>query len=135
MTNRYEPNGQRALIVERDHNMRPLVASAIQSAIPGVCVDWVDSKDDALLKIKNHSYSVIVADIYLKPSRGSGLDLWRSCQKSHPEIPMLLTSSIPIDDFSKKMGLFGPHHLSQPFTLGQCKEVIKNLVSFDCLTS
>ena len=128
-------NTQRALVVEDDLWMRPLLTLALKNAIPGVQVDWVESANEALNKVRYHPYSVIVADINLKPNRKTGLDFWYSCREEYPEIPILLTSSTPIDEFTKKMGQYGPHYLHKPFSINQCQEVLRNLVSFECMTS
>jgi DNA-binding NtrC family response regulator len=126
---------QRALVVEDDLWMQPLISMAIQSAIPGISIDWVESAEEAIRKARCHAYSVIIADINLKPNRETGLDFWYSCREECPEIPVLLTSSIPVEVFAKKMGLYGPPYLPKPFSVTQCKDVIQGLVSHSGLSS
>jgi DNA-binding NtrC family response regulator len=126
---------QRALVVEDDLWMQPLISLALQSAIPGISIDWVDSAEEAINRVRYNQYAVILADIQLKPNRNTGIDLWYSCREECPEVPILLTSSIPVDTFSKQMKLYGPHYLSKPFSVRECKEVIRNLVSHQGLSS
>jgi DNA-binding NtrC family response regulator len=126
---------QRALVVEDDLWMQPLITSALRSAIPGVTIDWVESAEEGLNQTRFFQYSIIVSDIHLKPNRKTGLDLWYSCREECPEVPILLTSSAPIDEFARKMGLYGPHYLPKPFNSEFCKEIIQNLVSHHNLTS
>ena len=126
---------QRALVVEDDPWMQLLITPVIKSAIPGAAVDWIGSAEEALNMVRYQKYSVIVADINLRPNCKTGLDFWFTCREEYPEVPILLTSSIPVDIFSQRMGLYGPHYISKPFNMVQFKEVIKNLVFYDCLTS
>ena len=126
---------RRALVVEDDLWMKPLITSALRSAIPGILIDWVQTAEEALRRTRYSRYSVIVSDICLKPNQQTGLDLWYQCREECPEVPILLTSTTPVDTFSQKMGRYGAHYLPKPFSLQQCKEVIKNLVYHTGLTS
>ncbi len=125
----------RVLVVEDDLWMQPLIYGAVKSAIPNACIDWVESAEDATRKTRYTKYSIVIADIYLKPNQGTGIDLWNICRDECPEIPILLMSSIPVDTFLKKMGLYDPYYLPKPFSLVQCKEIIRNLVCHNGLTS
>jgi DNA-binding NtrC family response regulator len=129
ITSKLYATAPRALVVEDDLWMQPLVTLALKSAIPGVEVDWAESVEEALRRTRHSHYEVIVADIHLKPNRETGIDLWYQCREECPEIPMLLTSSIPVEKFSERMGHYGPNYLPKPFSVNECKEVIKNLVS------
>jgi DNA-binding NtrC family response regulator len=133
----FKPNNksQRALVVEDDLWMRPLISLALQSSIYDVEIDWVESAEEAIRRARLFRYRVILADVYLKPNGNTGIEFWYQCKEECPETPIVLMSSIPVENFSKKMGLYGPHYLSKPFNLAQCKEVIRNLVSVDGATS
>jgi DNA-binding NtrC family response regulator len=120
---------RRALVVEDDLWMRPLVIHAFQSAVPGIEVDWVESAEEAVNRTRILNYAVIMADIQLKPNRKTGLELWYQCREECPEVPVLLTSSMSVDAFFERMGRYNPYYLSKPFDVSQCKEVIRNLVS------
>lgn len=121
---------ERALVLEDDIWMKPLIITALKSVISDIRVDWVDSVEDAMRKIRFRQYSVVVVDIHLKQNTESGLEFWNFCQREFSEVPIILTSSIPIDDFSKKMGWYGTHYLFKPFTISQCSDAIRNIVSF-----
>ena len=125
----------RALVVEDDLWMRPVISPALKLAIPGVMIDWVESAEEGMKKTQLESYSVIVADINLKPNRATGLDFWYFCREECPETPILLTSTLPVDDFVEKMGLYFAHYLPKPFTATDCREVIRNLVAYSSLCS
>ena len=126
---------RRALVVEDDLWMKPLIGAAIRAAIPGVWIDWVESAEEAIRRTRLFSYLLIIADVNLKPNQNTGVDLWHSCREECPEIPVLLMSSTTVDTFAKQMRMYSPHYLSKPFTVGECKEVIKNLVAFQCASS
>lgn len=125
---------QKALVVEDDLWMKPLISLALQSSIYGVEIDWVESAEEAIRRARAFRYRVILADIYLKPNGNTGIEFWYQCRDECPETPIVLMSSIPVDHFSSKMGLYGPHYLPKPFTLTQCKAVIRNLVEADGAT-
>jgi len=125
----------KALVVEDDLWMQPLVKAAIESAIPGVAIDWSESAEEGIRRSRFSRYAVIVADINLKPNSETGLDLWYKWREECPDIPILLMSSIPIEIFTRKMGLYGPYYLHKPFSVLQCKEVIRNLVSHSGISS
>ncbi len=125
---------QKALVVEDDLWMKPLISLALQSSIYGVEIDWVESAEEAIRRARTFRYRVILADIYLKPNGNTGIEFWYQCREECPETPIVLMSSIPVDHFSKKMGHYGPHYLPKPFTLTQCKAVIRNLVDVDGAT-
>jgi DNA-binding response OmpR family regulator len=125
----------RALVVEDDFWMQPLLSLALRTAVQGIEIDWVESAEEALRKTRHVPYRIILADIYLKPNRNTGIDFWYSCREECPEIPIVLMSGLPVDSFSKKMGLYGPHYLAKPFQLAECKEVIRNLVFCSGLSS
>ncbi len=127
-------NPQRALVVEDDLWMRPLISLALQSALYGVEIDWVESAEEAIRRVRLFEYRVILADIYLRPNGNTGIEFWYQCREECPETPIVLMSSIPVESFSKKMGLYGPHYLPKPFDLAQCKAVIGNLVHVDGAT-
>lgn len=120
----------RALVVEDDLWMKPVITSALKKALPGIVIDWVESAEDALDKTRASNYSLIMADINLQPNRQTGIDFWKDCNEHCPEVPILLTSSIPVDAFAEKMGVYGPYYLLKPFSVAQCQEVIENMVSF-----
>jgi DNA-binding NtrC family response regulator len=122
-------------VVEDDLWMRPLISLALQSCIYGVQIDWVESAEEAIRRTRLFRYRVILADIYLKPNGNTGIELWNQCREECPEVPIVLMSSIPVENFCKKMGLYGPHYLTKPFNLTQCKEVIRNLVLMDGSTA
>jgi DNA-binding NtrC family response regulator len=135
LTNTRFNHYERALVVEDDLWMQPLINLALRSALPGVVIDWVETAEEALRKTRFSKYTVILADINLRPNSSSGLDFWFCCREECPETPMLLMSSISVDEFAKKMTLYDPPYLSKPFNMTECKEVIKNLVSCQYLSS
>ena len=131
------PKKKRALVVEDDIWMKPLITLALKSAMPGVLIDWVDSVEEALKKAEKRQYDLMISDIYLNPGRETGLGFWYRCQEKFPETPILLTSSIPIDSFARSMEEDGmaPHYLAKPFNVNQFKTVIEELTSSAGLSS
>jgi DNA-binding NtrC family response regulator len=128
-TDRYY-RSPRALVVEDDLWMQPIIKPALRAAISGVAIDWVETAEEALRKSRVASYSLILADICLKQNGSTGIDLWYSWRSECPEVPVLLMSSIPVDLFTKKMAKYGPMYLPKPFGMGQCADVIRNMISF-----
>ena len=138
MNNRFPitPKKKRALVVEDDIWMKPLITLALKAAMPGVVIDWVDSVEDALKKAEKQQYDLMVSDIYLNPGDETGLSFWYMCQEKFPETPILLTSSIPVDSFARSMeGGLSPHYLPKPFNVNQFKMVVEELTSSAGLSS
>lgn len=122
---------QRALVVEDDVWMKPVITLALKSALSDIVIDWVGTAEEALKKTQANHYDLIIADIYLNPGSETGLGLWYRWQNACPETPVLLTSSIPVDIFAKSVSSqdSGPYYLPKPFNIDQCKHAIEGLVS------
>ena len=127
---------RRVLVAEDDIWLRPILAAGLQEALPGVEIDWVETADDALSMIQATEYQLIVSDIFLRGDE-TGLRIWNQCQMHRPEIPVLLTSSIPIDVMTQAMGREGAEvrYLKKPFNLNECKQVFEAMLSFTGLSS
>ena len=121
----------RVLVAEDDVWLRPILAAGLQEVVPGVEIDWVETADDALSMIQATEYQLVIADIFLRGDQ-TGLGIWNQCQLHRPEMPVLLTSSIPIDVMTLAMAREGAEvrYLKKPFNLNECKQVFEAMLSF-----
>jgi DNA-binding response OmpR family regulator len=126
----------KALVVEDDIWLKPVIELALLQTYPIVHVDWVETVDDAIKKVQSTDYQLIVADIFLKGSK-TGLDFWDHCHEVRPETTVLLTSAIPIELFLERSahGRDNPLYLPKPFSLEELMRTVHGLLDFSGATS
>jgi DNA-binding NarL/FixJ family response regulator len=88
----------KVLIVD-DHAIVRTGLKQIISEIPDITVtDEAGSAREALDKIRNNNYSVLILDIAL-PDK-SGLDALKEIKDEYPELPVLMLSMYPEDQYA-----------------------------------
>jgi len=124
----YDDDPISILIVEDDIFMQAQFASLIKATDYEVSIEKVTTAEEAeqLLDGKNcEHFDLVIADQFLE-GRETGLDLWRFCQKSHPDVRFLLTSGEQLKNFLNEIasncGI--PDFLSKPFSPKQALEKI-----------
>jgi two-component system response regulator FlrC len=109
------------LIVEDDHGLREALVDTLM--LGGYEVTPVDSAENAMVKLGNASFDLVVSDIQMGGM--SGLSLLKSVKAKYPKLPMLLmTAFANIDDAIQAMRDGATDYLSKPFA----PEVLLNLV-------
>src|SRR5882724_7106055 len=76
----------RILVVEDDNSVRSTIVTFLE--FEGYQVDAVGSTREALLRLQNDSYPIVLSDIYLDEK--TGLDVLRAAKEGHPECAVIL---------------------------------------------
>lgn len=125
---------KRILIIEDDHSLKSVFDGVIGSISPAIKIDWVTTHQEAVSKIsglalKKKSYDLLIADIFLE-GRSTGLDFWQECQLICPKIPILVMSSLTVDEFLNNLSsdTISPPFLEKPFGIKECRQMIEGLL-------
>ena len=131
-------------IIEDDPEMVALIERVLRGIDPRVEIDWVTSAEEAterlVSKIRRRGkpskrtalpYDLIIADIFLHGAK-TGVDLWRTCTDLYPEVPIVMTSGMPVEKFFKTLGAgsISPPFLAKPFALGECKTLFEAMFEY-----
>jgi CheY-like chemotaxis protein len=127
---------RRALVLEDDPWVVPIIECALKNAVPGLEVDRVDSVEEAVRKTKDQNYEVIVADIFVKGGQ-TGVNFWDHCKKECPDSAILLTSSMAIEEFQKTFShkRDNPLYIRKPLSLPELARTIQALFDFTGISS
>ncbi|MBI3556960.1 MAG: response regulator [Deltaproteobacteria bacterium] len=128
---------KKILIIEDDESLETIFDQAIRNVEPDCQIDWATSVEAALFNMKvaasvnGGSYDLIIADIFLEGDT-TGIDFWQSCQFLYPDTPVIVTSSIGIDEFFRIIGrsAISPPFLPKPIRLGECRQLLKTLLKY-----
>ena len=135
---RRHPHNQprRVLILEDDIELSMVIERILKSIDSRIILDWATSAEFALEQLKGSAsihysapYDLIVADIFLD-GKSTGIDFWRICNDSYPDIPIIITSALGLDRFFSTIGheAISPPYLQKPFTSGECRQAFKYLL-------
>jgi len=126
----------RALILEDDLWLKPLIEVALLQTNPIIHVDWVDSAEEAIQKARQSNYELIIADIFLKGTQ-TGLEFWDYCKQECPETTVLLTSAMPVELFLEHSakGRDNPFFLPKPFTMKDLLRTLHGLLDYSGISS
>jgi len=109
------------LIVEDDHGLREALVDTL--LLGGYQVTPVDCAENAMLKLAEASFDLVVSDIQMGAM--SGLSLLRSVKAKYPNLPILLmTAYANINDAIQAMRDGATDYISKPFA----PEVLLNSV-------
>ena len=127
----------RVLLVEDDADLRILFERILCRDHPCVEIEWASSAEDAMSILekrcdatKGRPFDLIIADILLQGSV-NGLDFWRLCKMTFPEIPVVVTSAMSIENFFQALGkgTVAPAFLPKPFSPESFRHVIEGISS------
>ncbi len=116
MTGRWNPNkatGRRVLVVDDE----PVVASSMRRALNrrGFRVDEAFSGNDALNRILNQMYDLVLLDMRMPDS--SGLELLPTIKKHRPKLPVVMvTGYASIDTAVEAIQRGASDYMAKPFT-------------------
>lgn len=121
---------KRALIVEDDAELIPVMATALSEVYPHFEIDWVKSGEEAIRKTREGRYDIIFVDVFLSGEK-NGIEVWQNLEKFAPSTPVVITSGMPIDSFLKAIGKESivPPFIAKPLRVGELKQVIAGLVT------
>ncbi|MCF2916797.1 sigma-54 dependent transcriptional regulator [Pseudoalteromonas sp. Cn5-37] len=115
-------NTNSILVVEDDAGLREALIDTLEMS--GIDCVAADSAEQAVILLKQNSYSLVVSDVQMGAM--SGLDLLRSIKLNYPELPVLMmTAYATIDDAVEAMRLGAIDYMAKPFA----PEVLLNMVS------
>ena len=112
----------RLLVVEDDNSVRSTVVTFLE--LEGYAVDAVASTREALEKLQNHKYPVIVSDIYL--DERTGLDVLRAARVNNPNCAVILMTgrgTMETVMHATEGGAFD--YIAKPFELDKLLETVK----------
>lgn len=110
------------LLVEDDRALREALLDTLLMA-HYECID-VASAEDAIIKLKNESFDMVISDVQMEGIGGIGL--LNYLQQQHAHVPILLmTAYATIDNAVNAMKLGAVDYLAKPFA----PEVLLNQVS------
>lgn len=114
----------RILIIEDDKIIGDALLTALK--IEGYAVDWVETKESAILAFETHTYNMLLIDIGLPD--GSGIDLLTEIRAQKNKVPIIMLTAYDKTDY-KVQGLDAgaDDYLIKPFRLNELKARIRAL--------
>ena len=115
-------SSSRLLIVEDDPSVRSTIVTFLD--LEGYTFDAVSSTREALERLQETSYSIVISDIYL--DERTGLDVLEAARKNNPDTKVILMTargSIETVMAATRSGAFD--YLAKPFDLDKLLDVIR----------
>jgi DNA-binding NtrC family response regulator len=113
---------QKLLVVEDDHAVRTTMVTCLE--LEGYSVDAVSSTREAIARLADQSYPIVISDIYL--DERTGIDVLQSARRNNPTCAVILMSgrgSMETVMAATEGGAF--EYLAKPFEMSQMVETIK----------
>src|SRR5512143_662095 len=113
---------QKLLIVEADQSVRTTMVTCLE--LEGYAVDAVSSTREALARLEQQSYPIVISDIYL--DERTGLDVMRTARRTNPDCLVILMTgrgSMETVMAATEGGAF--EYLAKPFEMAQMVDTIK----------
>jgi DNA-binding NtrC family response regulator len=113
---------QKLLIVEDDYSVRSTMVTCLE--LEGYDVDAVSSTREAIERLRDQSYPIVISDIYL--DERTGIDVLRSARAQNPTCAVILMTgrgSMETVMQATEGGAF--EYLAKPFEMAQMIETIK----------
>jgi len=113
---------QKLLVVEDDQAVRLTMVTCLE--LEGYTVDAVSSTREAIARLAEHSYPIVISDIYL--DERTGIDVLQSARRQNPDCAVILMSgrgSMETVMAATEGGAF--EYLAKPFDMSQMVETIK----------
>src|ERR1700682_1871085 len=113
---------ERLLIVEDDTGVRTTIVNFLE--LEGYAVDAVASSDEALERLRQHSYPIVISDIYI--DNRTGLDVLEAARRKDPTCSVILMTargSMETVMAATRGGAFD--YIAKPFDFDRILETIK----------
>src|ERR1044071_5542323 len=113
---------ERLLIVEDDNGIRDNIATFLE--LEGYAVDAVSSTGEALQRISEQSYPIVISDIYI--DQRTGLDVLEAARRKDPECSVILMTARGTMETvmaATRGGAFD--YIAKPFELDRMIETVK----------
>lgn len=119
---------KRVLIVDDEPNVAMILAANLEKLGEGYDVDTAHSGDEALVKMEQTAYTLVLTD-YKMPGL-SGLDLARIVRQTSPSTRVVLMTAYGTDELRNITGQFNlDGYLDKPFTMAQIRKIVERAVS------
>lgn len=116
------------LIVDDDQAVVTILAESLQKVDGNYVVDTASSGDEALERVREESYQLVITD-YKMPGM-SGLDLVRGINAVSPETQVVLMTAYGTSELRETVGHLGlSGYLDKPFTMEQIREIVEKAVN------
>jgi DNA-binding NtrC family response regulator len=113
---------QRLLVVEDDNSVRSTITTFLE--LEGYTVDAVSSTREALERLRNDAYPIVISDIYLDEK--TGLDVLESARKNNPNCAVILmTGRGSIETVMKATQGGAFDYIAKPFELDVMLDTVK----------
>jgi len=113
---------QKLLIVEDDQSVRTTMVTCLE--LEGYAVDAVASTREALARLEQQSYPIVISDIYL--DERTGLDVMRTARRTNPDCLVILMTgrgSMETVMAATEGGAF--EYLAKPFEMAHMVDTIR----------
>ena len=113
---------QRLLIVEDDNSVRNTITTFLE--LEGYSVDAVSSTREALERLRNDAYPIVISDIYV--DERTGLDILETARKQNPNCAVILmTARGTIETVMKATQGGAFDYIAKPFELDRMLDTVK----------
>lgn len=113
---------QRLLVVEDDNSVRNTITTFLE--LEGYTVDAVSSTREALERLRDDAYPIVISDIYLDEK--TGLDVLESARKNNPNCAVILmTGRGSIETVMKATQGGAFDYIAKPFELDRMLDTVK----------
>lgn len=119
------------LIVDDEKNIRLTVAKALEAF--GVGIGEAATGEEALARIKEKDYGVIILDLKL-PGGMDGIEVLRRVREARPDIQIIMISAYgTVDTAVEAMKLGAVDFLQKPFAAAEVRELVAKVIDRDLL--
>jgi DNA-binding NtrC family response regulator len=113
---------QRLLVVEDDNSVRSTITTFLE--LEGYAVDAVSSTREALERLRNDAYPIVITDIYL--DERTGLDVLATARQNNPKCAVILmTARGTIETVMKATQGGAFDYIAKPFELDTMLDTVK----------
>lgn len=125
----------RILLVEDDPDLFGLVEAAVEDIGAGLQLDWVTNAEDAMAFLKDAKkgpeVGLVIADLFLDGA-GTGIDLMEFCRTQMPQLPVVVTSALPMEKFFAALGrdAVAPPFIGKPFKLHEMRQMLSGILRY-----
>ena len=119
------------LIVDDEKNIRFTVAKAMETF--GVDIGEAENGDEALSRIREKDYGVIILDLKL-PGGMDGIEVLRQVRDTRPDIHVIMISAYGTVDIAvEAMKLGAVDFIQKPFAAAEIRELVAKVIDRDQL--
>src|SRR5579863_4077242 len=116
------PNVQRLLVVEDDNSVRNTIQTFLE--LEGYTVDAVSSTREALERLRDDGYPIVISDIYV--DERTGLDVLESARKKNPQCAVILMTARGTMETVMRATQGGAFdYIAKPFELDRMLDTVK----------